>query len=109
MSRFPLFDSLDDALRDAGRLPPDALGQRFYTFRIVLADEDPLGHGLISRLVDQGWQIQGGPLVIEGVEKTARHLLVSMLLAEPRPLEVRGHFNLGGEIRAEGQIDGRTR
>ena len=109
MSKFPISDTIDDALRDAGRTRPDGLGQRFHTFRIVLGDEDPLGHGVISRLVDHGWQVQGGPLVIEAAEATPRHLLISMLHAEPRPLEVHGHFNLGGEIRGEGRLDGEAR
>ncbi len=106
--QFPIEKDLEQAMHGARRGPRDAIGNLHHTFRIELPADDPGGQRLISRLVDQGWQIQGAPMVIDTVGSTAdhdpvpRHLLISMLHCEPRPLEWRGELH--GEVRGESRL-----
>ena len=106
MSRFPIAISLADALKVAVKAELDAIGQRFYTFRVSVTEDDSLGHGLVSELVDNGWQLRGGPLLIEASDNTPHHLLVSMCQTEPRTLRIDGRLELGGKLRAEGRLTG---
>jgi hypothetical protein len=99
MSQFPITKHLQEALATAERSRRDALGYLYYTFRSELNADDPQGHQFVSRLVDKGWQLQGTPLIIDATPEIPRHLLISMLHAEPRPLEIRGEFEGRGGFR----------
>jgi len=109
MSHFPITDTLEEALKQARHSKRDDLGYLYHTFRIRLSDEKAGWSALLSNLVDEGWQLQGTPVVIEAAETTRRHVLISMLHAEPRPLEIRGTMRLRGEINGEAELNGHPR
>lgn len=104
MSHFPITENLEEALHQARRSKRDDLGYLYHTFRIRLLEEAPGWPALLSHLVDEGWQLQCAPIVIEAADATPRHVILSMLHAEPRPLEIRGVMRLRGEV--EGELQG---
>jgi hypothetical protein len=107
MNKFTIVDNLESALNQAQRSRSDALGYTFHTFRVKFLDEDSSGHSILSGLVDRGWHIQGGPVVIEAKGDLPQHVIITMFQAEPRPLRIRGDVNFsgGGEFRGELQGD----
>jgi len=118
MLHFPITENAEEALKHARDSRRDDLGYCYHTFRIRLADGKTEWQPLLSKLVDAGWQLQGAPVVIEApvaadkpgvAEETKtepRHLLVSMLHAEPHPLQIRGELRIHGEIRGEAELQG---
>lgn len=100
---------LKSALDLAQSKRPDAVGNRFHSFRIELQDPGPTATDLVSQLVDNGWHLMGLPLVVEASEDRSKHLLVSMMQSNPRPLELRAHLNLEGQFRADGELRGESR
>ena len=106
MSHFPITENLEEALKQAGRSQRDDLGYLYHTFRISLPDEKTEWHAVLSKLVDEGWQLQGTPVVVEAADAAPRHVLISMLHAEPHPLQIRGVMRIRGEIHGEGDFRG---
>lgn len=104
MSHFPITDTIEDALKQAGRSKRDDLGYLYHTFRIRLPDKNTEWHAVLSKLVDEGWQLQGTPVVFEAA--TPRHVLIPMLHAEPQPLQIRGVMRIRGEINGEAELRG---
>lgn len=94
------------ALKQAHSMPLDAIGNRYHTFRVELLDSGLSMTDLLSQLVDHGWHMMGSPLVVEACDTRPRHILVSMMRSEPRPIEVRAHLNFDGRIEAHGELRG---
>jgi len=109
MPHFPITDTVDEALNQARKSNRDDLGYCYHTFRVHLADGKTDWQPVLSKLVDAGWQLAGAPLVVEKNNDAPRHLLVSMLHAEPRPLEIRGSLRIHGEIHGEAELRGHFR
>ena len=101
MPHFPITESIEAALKQARRCPRDGLGYCYYTFRIALTPATGDWSAVLSQLIDAGWQLQGGPNVIDATDGVPRHLVLSMLHAEPRPMRIRGGLRLHGEIDGE--------
>lgn len=98
--------SVEEALEKTREIKPDALGTKYHTFRIALSDGMENGNFIISALASNGWHLIGGPVLIEAVNGHPRHILISMLSSDPRPLEIRHRLKMHGEIRGEFQGDG---
>ncbi len=105
MNEFPIAENLESALIHAKRCRRDAMGYLFYTFRVQLTDEDKNGHTVLSLLVDHGWQLQGGPFVVETSADSVRHVIITMFQAEPRPIRFGIEFRGGADIKGELQGD----
>lgn len=106
MSAFPITEDFESASKRARQTRPDGVGCTYHTFRVRIGADDETGHGLLTCLVDEGWQLLGGPVVIEATEEIPRHVVLTMLRSEPRPLEIRGRLELRGntEIRGEAEL-----
>ena len=126
MPHFPITETVEEALEQAGRSCPDDLGYRYHTFRIQLTEvkRDVLGcpyhtfhiqlteattewQAVLSKLVDAGWQLQGTPVVMEATDAAPRHILITMLHADPHPMQIRGELRLEdihGHARFEGGV-----
>ena len=72
---------------------------RYHTFPIQLPDGPQTGKYYSPSLVDNGWQLQGTPVVVEAAGSHPRHVILSMQHVEPRQLLMRGEINGGGELR----------
>lgn len=103
MPHFPITETVEDALALARRARRDDLGYCYFTFRIALTSATGDWSVVLSRLIDAGWQLQGGPHVVETTGEGPRHLVLSMLHAEPRPLQIRGEVRMHGDIRCENE------
>ena len=101
-----IFKSIEEALETTREIKPDALGTKYHTFRIALSDDMENGNFMISAIASNGWHLIGGPVHIEAVNGHPRHILISMLSSDPRPLEIRHRLRMHGEIRGEFQGDG---
>jgi len=109
MTHFPITETIEESLRLAQRSPCDDLGNRHHTFRVQLPDEKADWHSVLGKLVDEGWQLQGTPVLFEATDGAARHILISMLQAEPRPLQIHGELRLEGEIHGRAELRGEVR
>jgi hypothetical protein len=109
MSHFSITENLEEALQQARRSKRDDLGYLYHTFRIRLSDDKPGWPAVLSNLVDAGWQLQGSPVVMEAADATPRHVLISMLHAEPRPMEIHGMMRFRGEFNGEAELHGHPR
>jgi hypothetical protein len=106
MNPFPITENIESAIHQAQRCRRDALGYAFHTFRVRLTDEDRTGHVVLSGLVDRGWQLQGGPVIIEAKGDLPRHVIVTMFQADPRPLRLNGRMDFRGEGDFRGELQG---
>ena len=106
MPQFPITETVEEALKQARASHRDDLGYLYHAFRIRLADANANWQNILSGLVDAGWQLQGAPVVIEATDSHPRHVLFSMLHAEPRPLRIHGEMRLRGEISGGGDFHG---
>ena len=127
MQHFPITETVEEALNQVGRSRRDDLGYLYHTFRIRLPDANTESHAILSKLVtfrirppdtnieshavlsklvDAGWQLQGIPIVLEATKAAPRHVLISMLHAEPRPLQIRGDLRISGSIEGRGDLHG---
>lgn len=102
--RFPITESVEEALKNVGRSRRDDFGYCYYTFRIHLPDANTQWHPALSKLIDAGWQLQGTPVILEEIGITPRHVVISMLHAEPRPLQIRGELRIRGEIQGGAEL-----
>ena len=109
MSHFQITENVEAALQQAEGSRRDDLGYCYHTFRIRLPDAKTEWQAVLSRLVDAGWQVQGAAVVVETANPALRHVLVSMLHAEPRRLEIRGELRIRGEIHGEAELRGQLR
>src|SRR4051794_26531073 len=109
MPHFQIAENVEEALQQAGNSPRDALGYCYFTFRIHLTDAATEWQSVLSRLVDGGWQVQGAAVIVEAASPAPRHILISMLHAEPHPLEIRGGLTISGEIRGHAELRGELR
>ena len=109
MQHFPLTETIEEALKGAKNSRRDDLGNCYHTFRIVLFGEKIEWETILSALVDAGWQLQGAPVLIEATAARPRHILLAMLHAEPRPLEIFGDLRIHGEVIGGGKLRGELR
>lgn len=109
MPHFQIVDSVEEALTQANSSRRDELGYCYHTFGIRLPDADSEWHTVLGQLVDAGWQLQGSVIVVDATDVVPRHVLVSMLHAVPRPLQIRGALRLAGEIHGEADLRGEIR
>lgn len=105
MSKLPIVETTKHALEQVNPRQRDALGYLFQTFRIRLADEDDTGHAVLTELVDHGWHLQGGPIVVESRGDLPRHLLVTMFLVDPRPPIIRARLDFNGSAEIRGEFE----
>jgi hypothetical protein len=108
MHHFPTTETTEEALIQASRARRDDLGYCYHTFRITLPEGKLEWPAVLSALVDHGWQLQGTPVVVDATDAVPRHVILSMLHAEPRPIEIRGELRIRGEINGAGEIRGGT-
>ena len=108
VAQFPIKDDVADALKFAGQSRRDDLGYWYYTFRVRLEDSQKDGTTIVGQLVDAGWQLQGGPVLVEASDTRPRHVIVSMLHAEPHPLQIRGELRITGELHGGGELRGQS-
>lgn len=108
VTQFPIRDDVAQALRFAGESRRDDLGYWYCTFRIRVEDSQMDGATILGQLVDAGWQLQGGPVLVEASDSHPRHVIVSMLHAEPRPLQIRGELRIRGELHGGGELRGQS-
>ena len=101
-----IFKSVLEAIEEARNVKPDALGTRYYTFRIALSDDMESGNSIISEIASNGWHLMGGPVLIADESERPRHILFSMLTSDSRPLEIRQRIKMHGEFRGEFRGDG---
>ena len=106
MSHFSISKSTTEALQQAAKTRRNDLGLCYHTFRVQLTETTNDWQPVLTVLVDAGWQLQGGPIVLDATESAARHVLISMLHSDPRPLRIRGHISMKGEMRGDGEIRG---
>ena len=106
MSQFSISKSIDDALQPARETRRDDLGLRYHTFRVLLTEPPDDWQAILTALVDAGWQLQGGPIVLHATDSAPRHVLISMLHADPRPLRIGGHLQIRGSIQGEAELRG---
>lgn len=104
MSKFPITENLESAIQQAKGSRPDGLGSIRHTFRVQIAAEDVNGHEILTQLVNQGWQLRAAPVVIDATKGAPRHVLLSMLRAEPRTLRIHGELNNRGSAEFRGEI-----
>ena len=104
MPHFPITETVEEALKQAGRSRRDDLGYLYHTFRIRLPDVKAQWQPILSKLVDAGWQLQGTPVVVEAIDAAPCHVLISMLHADPHPFQIRGELRISGEIKGGGEI-----
>jgi hypothetical protein len=106
MEQAKIFETIDEALSSVKGLEPDALGYVYWTFRIRYDRQDAHNHKCVGVLLDHGWHLIGGPVIVGAYEDYPEYMAITMLRVVSRPrIQIRG--NLGGEIR--GQIDGEIR
>lgn len=101
MPHFPIAENVEEALKHAHRSRRDDLGYLYHTFRIRLSEAKTDESIILSALVDVGWQLQGAPVVVEATGTLPRHVILSMLHAEPHPLQIRGEIR--GELRGHSE------
>lgn len=104
MNPFPITENIESAIYQAQRCRRDAIGYAFHTFRVRLPEEDRTGHAVLSALIDRGWQLQGGPVIIEAVGDLPRHVIITMFQADPRPLRLNGRMEFRGESDFRGDL-----
>jgi hypothetical protein len=83
---------------------PDALGCVYHTFRIEAASSKLAAGALVSSLVAAGWHLLGGPLRVPAASEIPKHIFISMIRHQPRPVNVRGDLRdlrFGGEFRGQ--------
>ena len=73
-TQFPIKEDVADALNFAGQTRRDDLGYSYYTFRVRLEDSQLDGKTIVGQLVDAGWQLQGGPVLVEASDTTIENL-----------------------------------
>jgi hypothetical protein len=108
VAQFPIEEDVADALKFAGQSCRDDLGYWYYTFRIRLEDGQMDGTTIVGQLVDAGWQLQGGPVLVEASDHRHRHIIVSMLHAEPRSLQIHCELRITGELHGGGELRGQS-
>jgi len=106
MAHFQVTENIEEALKRAGGSRRASLGYCYHTFRIRLPDPKAEWQSVLSKLVDAGWQLQGAPLVVEAVDASPCHLLISMLHAEPHPLQIRGELRINGSFGGGAELRG---
>jgi hypothetical protein len=109
MPHFTIAENVEEGLKQAGGARRDDLGYCYHTFRIRLPDGKTEWQTVLSRLVDAGWQMQGAPVIVGAEDAALRHVLISMLHVEPRPLEIRGELRIRGEIHGDAELRGQLR
>ena len=109
MPHFLITETVEEALKGAKSARRDDLGNCYHTFRINLVGAKVEWEAILSSLVDAGWQLQGAPVIIDATPARPRHILLSMLHAEPRPLEIRGELRIRGEVIGGGELRGELR
>ena len=106
MSHFAISKDITAALQQAQQTRRDDLGLCYHTFRVQLVEPSTNWQAVLTELVDAGWQLQGGPIVIDPTEAAPRHVLISMLHSAPRPLRIQGHLEIRGGIQGEAELRG---
>ena len=102
MNEFPIHRNLEEAIAHVPKDRRDALGYLLYTFRMELTETGPSGDAILGSLIDRGWQMSANPYVVEPVGDNPRHVVISMIHAEPGPLRLDGRVDVRGEHRLEG-------
>ena len=106
MSHFSISKSATEALQQAAKTRRNDLGLCYHTFRVQLTEPTNDWQPVLTVLVDAGWQLQGGPIVLHATDSAPRHVLISMLHADPRPLRIGGHLQIRGSIQGEAELRG---
>lgn len=106
MSHFSISKSTTEALQQAAKTRRNDLGLCYHTFRVQLTEPTNDWQPVLTVLVDAGWQLQGGPIVLHATDSAPRHVLISMLHADPRPLRIGGHLQIRGSIQGEAELRG---
>lgn len=80
MVHFPITENVESALALASRSRRDDLGYCYHTFRITLTRATGDWQEVLTRLINEGWQLLGGPHLVNA-PGVPRHLVLSMLHA----------------------------